>query len=68
MGRPPGQGRSHYPLVPGRGIFSEELVSELAERGLGDVRTSGIQHQLPDYDEAAERTQISSLLEEPRGR
>ena len=57
----------YYRLVPGRGVFSEELVAELAERGLGDVRASGIEHQLPDYDEAAERAQISSLLEQPSG-
>jgi predicted secreted protein len=64
----PDKGEAAYPLVPGRGIFSEELVAELAERGLGDVRASGIEHQLPDYDEAAEREQISSLLEQPSGR
>ena len=43
-------------------------MAELAERGLGDVRASGIQHQLPDYDEAAEREQISALLVHPDGR
>jgi hypothetical protein len=64
----PDKGDDDYPLVPGRGIFSEELVAELAERGLGDVRASGIEHQLPSYDEAAEREQISDLLEHPRGR
>jgi predicted secreted protein len=64
----PDKGDDAYPLVPGRGIFSEELVAELAERGLGDVRASGIQHQLPDYDEAAEREQISALLVHPDGR
>ena len=64
----PDKGDDDYPLVPGRGIFSEELVAELAERGLGDVRASGIEHQLPTYDEAAEREQISALLEQPRGR
>ena len=64
----PDKGDDDYPLVPGRGIFSEELVAELAERGLGDVRASGIEHQLPSYDEAAEREQISTLLEQPRGR
>ena len=62
----PDKGEADYPLVPGRGIFSED--AELAERGLGDVRASGIEHQLPDYDEAAERAQISSLLEQPSGR
>ena len=64
----PDKGDDDYPLVPGRGIFSEELVAELAERGLGDVRASGIEHQLPSYDEAAEREQISALLEQPSGR
>jgi predicted secreted protein len=64
----PDKGDDDYPLVPGRGIFSEELVAELAERGLGDVRASGIEHQLPTYDEAAEREQISALLEHPDGR
>jgi predicted secreted protein len=64
----PDKGDDDYPLVPGRGIFSEELVAELAERGLGDVRASGIEHQLPTYDEAAERERISALLEHPSGR
>ena len=64
----PDKGDDDYPLVPGRGIFSEELVAELAERGLGDVRASGIEHQLPTYDEAAEREQISALLEHSDGR
>ena len=53
----PDKGDDDYPLVPGR-----------AERGLGDVRASGIEHQLPSYDEAAEREQITALLEQPSGR
>ncbi|HEY3613077.1 MAG TPA: hypothetical protein VGK92_05200 [Gaiellales bacterium] len=58
-----------YRLVPGRGIFSEELEAELAERGLTDVRTTGIEHQLPGHDPAVERVQLGSFLEESaRGR
>jgi predicted secreted protein len=66
-GGAPDKGSEPYPLVPGRGIFSEELIAELAERGLENVRASGIEHQLPSYDVAAERAQISALLEQPRG-
>jgi len=53
-----------YKLVPGRGIFSEELEAELIERGLGDVRTTGIEHQLPGHDVAVEREQLTVFLEE----
>src|SRR4029078_435273 len=59
----PHKGADDSPLVPGRGIFSEELVAELAERGLGDVRASGIEHQLPDYDEAGGGAAHSGLPE-----
>ena len=54
-----------YALVPGRGVFSEELQAELAERGLEDVRTTGIEHQLPGHDVAVERRQLTVFLEEP---
>ena len=63
MGRAARTRATPYALVPGRGIFSEELRRELAERGLGDVRASGIEHQLPGHDVAVERKQIGILLE-----
>ena len=50
-----------YRLVPGRGVFSEELEAELAERGLADVRTTGIEHQLPGHDVEVERMQLDRL-------
>ena len=49
------------PLVPGRGIFSEELEAELAERGLGDVRATRHRAPAPGHDEAVEREQLSDL-------
>jgi predicted secreted protein len=51
-----------YRLVPGRGVFSEELEAELAERGLADVRTTGIEHQLPGHDVEVEREQLGAFL------
>ena len=66
LGRPPGRRRLLLRLVPGRGVFSEELEAELAERGLADVRTTGIEHQLPGHDVAVERKQLTVFLQELR--
>ena len=66
VGRPPRRRATPTRLVPGRGIFSEELEAELAERGLGDVRTTGIEHQLPGHDVAVERKQLTVFLQELR--
>jgi predicted secreted protein len=61
-------GRPEWPdgadeLSPGSGIFMEELVAELAERGVDAPRAMGVSHQLPDHDPAAERAALSALME-----
>jgi predicted secreted protein len=50
-------------LSPGSGIFMEELVAELTERGVEAPRAMGISHQLPSHIEAAEREQLAALME-----
>ena len=50
-------------LSPGSGIFMEELVAELEERGVEAPRAMGISHQLPTHDEAAERERLAALME-----
>jgi predicted secreted protein len=50
-------------LVPGDGIFIEELKAELAERGLPVPRATGIRHWFPDYDEDEELARLEALLE-----
>jgi predicted secreted protein len=61
-------GRPEWPegapeLSPGSGIFLEELTAELAERGVPMPRATGITHQLPDHDDATERSALTELLE-----
>jgi predicted secreted protein len=51
-----------YPLIPGQGIFVEELWAELAERGLPPPRAIGIRHQFPDYDADDEQKRLEALL------
>ena len=65
---PARRGRPEWPdgageLTPGAGILMEELVAELAERGVDAPRAIGISHQLPDHDPAAERAAVAALLE-----
>jgi predicted secreted protein len=60
-------GRPEWPdgaseLSPGSGIFMEEIVAELAERGIDAPRAMGISHQLPDHDPAAERVRLRELM------
>ena len=60
-------GRPEWPagtdeLTLGQGIFMEALRSELASRGLREPRIIGITHQLPGYDESAERTRLEAFL------
>lgn len=60
-------GRPEWPdasaeLSPGSGIFMEELVSELAARGIDAPRAMGITHQLPDHDPSAERAALVALM------
>ncbi len=69
----PGRGgRPEWPegtdeLSPGSGIFIEELAAELAGRGVPMPRATGITHQLPDHDPAAERGAIVELAGGRRG-
>jgi hypothetical protein len=49
-------------LVPGDGIFIEELKTELAERGLPEPRATGIRHWFVDYDPDEELQRIGALL------
>jgi predicted secreted protein len=49
-------------LVPGDGIFMEELRAELEERGLPVPRSTGIRHWFPDYDPEEERRRLEALL------
>jgi predicted secreted protein len=61
-------GRPEWPdgtdeLSPGSGIFMEELVAELTERGVAAPRAMGVSHQLPDHDPAAERAALAALME-----
>lgn len=60
-------GRPQWPegsdeLVPGQGIFIEELRAELARRGIPEPAVTGITHQLPDHDAAKERSRLDALL------
>ena len=49
-------------LVPGDGIFIEELKAELARRGLPEPRATGIRHWFADYDADEELERIGALL------
>ena len=49
-------------LVEQKGIFLEELESELAERGLELPRRVGTRHWWPDYDPAEERERLERLV------
>ena len=61
-------GRPQWPdgapeLTSGRGILIEELLAELAERGVRAPRAIGITHVLPDHDPQAERAELAQFLE-----
>jgi predicted secreted protein len=60
-------GRPEWPdgsgeLSPGSGIFMEEIVAELAARGIDAPRAMGISHQLPDHDPSGERARLRELM------
>lgn len=64
---PARSGRPEWPdgteeLAPGQGIYIEELLAEIARRGLPVPRMTGIRHQLPDHDEAEERARLETIL------
>jgi predicted secreted protein len=62
-GGEPNVGDTATPLVPGEGIFLEELAAELGTRNLPMPRRTGIRHWFPDYDPAEEHARIVALLE-----
>jgi predicted secreted protein len=64
---PDRMGRPEWPdgapeLTPGRGILVEELLAELAARGIPEPRAIGISHTLPDHDPAAETADVAAFL------
>ncbi len=50
-------------LTAGNGILVEELLAELARRGVPEPRAGGVTHVLPDHDDDAERAALVALLE-----
>ncbi len=66
-GRPDKPRDEDYPVVAGRGLFTEVLASLLAERGVDGVRFCGIAQDAPDYDEPAELRRLMAILEEAAG-
>jgi predicted secreted protein len=64
-GRPAVGPHEDYPVVPGAGLFSEQLLAELEARGLQDVRAIGIAQDAPDYDEERELARLDGLLDGP---
>jgi predicted secreted protein len=60
-------GRPEWPdgapeLAPGRGILIEEVLGELANRGVPEPRAIGIRHTLPDYDPEAEHDELGAFF------
>lgn len=58
----PDIGEDDSRLVPGEGIFVEELEAELAERGLEMPPRTGVRHWFHRYDPDEERRRIEALL------
>jgi predicted secreted protein len=50
-------------LTPGSGILIEELTAELAERGIPMPKATGVTHQLPDHDPAADGAALAALMD-----
>lgn len=63
-GRPAIATSEDYPVVPGAGLFTEQLLAELEARGLRRVRVVGIAQDAPDYDEGRELTRLDEILGE----
>ena len=60
-------GRPEWPdgapeLSPGRGILVEELLAELATRGVPDTNRARLGHTLPDFDAQREREELDAFL------
>jgi len=56
----------HADLVPGEGIFIEELQSELMSRGRDRIPTAAETHDLPSHDLDVQRVTLESLLSSTR--
>jgi predicted secreted protein len=61
-------GRPQWPdgapeLAPGRGIFVEELLGAVADRGVPEPRAIGVTEALPDHQPEGERAELRGLLE-----
>jgi predicted secreted protein len=63
-GRPAVDSDEEYPVVPGSGLFTEQLLAELEARGVRRVRAVGIAQDAPDYDEARELARLDEILGE----
>jgi predicted secreted protein len=63
-GRPAVDPDEAYPVVPGAGLFTEQLLAELGARGLGQIRAIGIAQDSPDYDEERELARLNEILGE----
>ena len=50
-------------LAPGQGIFLEELLAAVAERGVPTPRAIGVTESLPSHDQEAQSTQLAAFLE-----
>jgi predicted secreted protein len=50
-------------LAPGQGIFVEELLAAVAERGVPAPRAIGVTESLPDHDPDTERAELTAMLE-----
>jgi predicted secreted protein len=65
-GRPAVAPSDEYPVVPGAGLFIEQLLGELEVRGLRGIRAVGIAQDAPDYDESRELSRLDDILGETR--
>jgi predicted secreted protein len=61
-GGEPNIGEDDSRLVPGEGVFVQELEAELSERGLGLPKRTGIRHWFAGYDAEEERRRIEAIL------
>ena len=62
-GRPDKPGDFDGDIVPGRGIFVEVLLAEVAGRGTGAVAATAVGMDLPDYDEARSFAALAADLD-----
>jgi predicted secreted protein len=62
-GRPDKPGDFEGDIVPGRGIFVEELLAALAARDVGPIRLTAMATDLPGADETAELAAVARDLD-----